>query len=176
MPIGTVIDFAGVNMPAKWLECAGQTVGRVAYAELFGVLGTTYGEGDGETTFNLPDLRDRCTIGESIGGLTDRPSARVMGESGGEETHVLTKPELATHNHGLNDPGHNHTPASGGYFRTLIAGTAAALNGGNTLTKLYDPTTSTNATGVTVQDEGADEPHNNCPPFLVLKKLIYSGV
>ena len=66
---GEVKPFAGATAPAGYLLCAGQTVSRTAYAGLFAVLGTTYGAGDGSTTFSLPDLRDRVVAGhDSMGG------------------------------------------------------------------------------------------------------------
>lgn len=61
---GTVLPFAGTTAPNGWLLCSGQLVSRTTYSTLFGIIGTTYGAGDGSTTFNLPDLR-----GEFIRGL-----------------------------------------------------------------------------------------------------------
>src|SRR5262245_45971339 len=58
-PIGAVIDYAGASAPSKWLLCYGQAVSRTTYAALFDVLSTTYGVGDGSSTFNVPDLRGR---------------------------------------------------------------------------------------------------------------------
>ena len=57
MPVGCVIPFAGAAAPTGWLLCQGQAVSRTTYAQLFSVIGTTYGSGDGSTTFNLPDMR-----------------------------------------------------------------------------------------------------------------------
>ncbi|MBS1646390.1 MAG: tail fiber protein [Bacteroidetes bacterium] len=65
-PAGTVQYFANVTPPDGYLECNGQAVSRTAYAELFAAIGTTYGVGDGSTTFNVPDLR-----GEFIRGYDD---------------------------------------------------------------------------------------------------------
>lgn len=65
-PPGTVAAFAGSNAPAGWLKCAGQAVSRATYGALFAYIGTTYGAGDGSTTFNVPDMR-----GEFVRGLDD---------------------------------------------------------------------------------------------------------
>jgi len=66
---GTVLPFAGASAPTDWLLCYGQAVSRTTYANLFAVIGTTYGAGDGSTTFNVPDLRGRVAAGkENMGG------------------------------------------------------------------------------------------------------------
>ena len=69
VPAGAVMPFAGSTAPAGWLLCFGQAVSRSQYGELFAVLGTSYGVGDGSTTFNLPDLRGRVVAGvDNMGG------------------------------------------------------------------------------------------------------------
>lgn len=81
-PPGTVAAFAGSNAPAGWLKCAGQAVSRATYGALFAYIGTTYGAGDGSTTFNVPDMR-----GEFIRGLDDGRGVdvgRVIGTSQGD--------------------------------------------------------------------------------------------
>lgn len=64
IPAGAYLPFAGSTAPTGWLLCAGQAVSRTTYAALFAVVGTTYGIGDGSTTFNLPDLRGRVIAGK----------------------------------------------------------------------------------------------------------------
>ena len=64
-PTGGIIPFAGQNAPTGYLMCNGQEVSRTEYSYLFDIIGTTYGEGDGSTTFNVPDLRDKFTQGAS---------------------------------------------------------------------------------------------------------------
>jgi len=61
VPPGVVLPFAGTSAPAGFLLCGGQAVSRATYAALFAAIGTTFGAGDGSTTFNLPDLRGRAT-------------------------------------------------------------------------------------------------------------------
>ena len=63
LPIGTQVAFGGSIAPINWLICDGSEVSRTTYADLFSVIGTSYGEGDGSTTFNLPDKRSRTSIG-----------------------------------------------------------------------------------------------------------------
>lgn len=67
-PTGSVLAFAGSTSPAGWLLCDGSAVSRTTYAALFAVIGTTYGTGDGSTTFNLPNLTDKFIQGNSTSG------------------------------------------------------------------------------------------------------------
>ena len=111
LPAGSLMQFAGTNAPTGWLICDGSAISRSTYANLFAVIGTTYGAGNGSTTFNLPDMRGRTPIGVGQGsGLTDRS----LGDSDGEETHILTSSEMPAHNHTFStttDSGgsHSHT-------------------------------------------------------------------
>ena len=66
MPTGSVIPFGGSSAPSGFLLCYGQAVSRTTYATLFGVISTTYGTGDGSSTFNLPDLRGRVVAGQDV--------------------------------------------------------------------------------------------------------------
>lgn len=70
IPTGTLTAYTGTTAPAGWLICDGTAISRSTYSELFAIVGTTYGSGDGSTTFNLPDLRGRVIVGLSPGGAT----------------------------------------------------------------------------------------------------------
>jgi len=103
---GMVIPFAGVAAPSGWLLCDGSAVSQITYAALFTICGTAFNTG-GEPigTFRVPNMISRSIMGYgTTAGLT--PVAR--GEQKGEETHILSVAELATHNHGVTDPGHSH--------------------------------------------------------------------
>ena len=104
LQIGVIIPYAGSTPPDETLlPCDGRSLLRADYAELFGVIGTTYGAADA-THFNIPDLMGRTVIGSGSGsGLTPRSN----GDSGGEETHLLTSGEMPAHSH--SDVGHAHT-------------------------------------------------------------------
>ena len=96
-PIGFIAIWPGDTMPTGWLLCDGSEISRTAYADLFALVGTTYGAGDGVSTFLLPDFRGRTPIGYGLGsGLT---ITHVLAETGGEETAVLTQDQLASHRH-----------------------------------------------------------------------------
>lgn len=107
IPTGTSWAFSGPVAPSGWLLEDGSAVSRVTYSSLFSVIGTTYGPGDGSTTFNLPDSRGRTVIGVGTGTYTGA-TTRTLGANGGEETHVLASTEMPTHSHGVNDPNHSH--------------------------------------------------------------------
>jgi hypothetical protein len=95
VPIGSVFDFAGTSAPTGYLLCFGQAINRTTYAALFAALGTTYGAGDGSTTFNVPDLRGRFTAGrDDMGGagagrLGRNITAVNLGAVGGAEYTVF---------------------------------------------------------------------------------------
>jgi microcystin-dependent protein len=97
---GVLAPYAGSSAPSGWLLCYGQAVSRTTYAALFTVLSTTYGAGDGSTTFNLPDLRGRSVFGkDDMGGSTAARLGSIitgttLGATGGTERHTLTTAQL----------------------------------------------------------------------------------
>lgn len=108
-PIGSVKMYAGASTPSKWLYCDGSAVSRTTYAKLFAVIGTTYGAGNGSTTFNLPDFRGRVPVGMGKGTAADAQT-RSLGYAGGTETVTLTVSQMPSHTHVQNS--HNHTQNS----------------------------------------------------------------
>lgn len=99
MAPGLIYMFGGSVAPSGFLICDGSAISRSTYADLFSAIGTTYGSGDGSTTFNLPDMSGRVPIGVSLD--------IALGDIGGEETHTLLTNELPSHSHGI--PSHGHT-------------------------------------------------------------------
>ena len=89
LPIGSVVQWTSDNFPENWLRCDGREVSRSEYPELFSILGTTYGAGDGSTTFNLPDLRARVPVGKTTGD-TDFNALGKYGGSKYLQNHVHT--------------------------------------------------------------------------------------
>lgn len=87
LPAGSILPWAGATAPVNWLLCDGSAVSRTTYASLFSVVGTTYGAGNGTSTFNLPDLRGRVPVGRD----STQTEFDVLGETGGSKTN--------THNH-----------------------------------------------------------------------------
>lgn len=139
--------WAKDTAPEGWLLCNGAAVSRSTYASLFTAIGTTFGSGDGSTTFNVPDFRGRAPIGVGQGtGLTNR----ALAATGGEEEHDLISDEM---------PAHTHTvPFSTGGGATLsITGTGST-----------EGTTDNETTSST----GSGNGHNNMQPFLAINFII----
>lgn len=108
-PVGILQMFAGSTAPVGWLLCDGSNISRTTYASLFSVIGTTYGVGDGNTTFTLPDCRGRVPMGTGQGsGLTNRP----LGSTAGSENTTLAVANLPSHTHGFTPTGSLNTESS----------------------------------------------------------------
>ena len=161
VPSGAIMDYAGSAAPTGWLMCAGQAISRTAYADLYAAIGTTFGTGDGTTTFNLPDLRGRVSAGkDNMGGtaasrLTSGGSGVVgttLGASGGGETHTLTTSEMPAHSH--TQRGSNAGSGTG----TNYSSTASAGNQINT--------------SMSTAANGGGGAHNNVQPTIILNKII----
>ena len=155
-----------------WLLCDGKAISRTTYATLFALVSTTWGVGDGSTTFNLPDFRGRVPLGGNNASLPNAKNAtyatRNLAATGGEETHVLTTAELPVHTHTLTDPGHFHASNSGA-FQTSTAGADAGTTGTNYRT---EANAASATTGVTIANTGSDAAHENLPPFLVVNFIM----
>lgn len=184
VPVGCLMPYAGAAAPnANWLLAYGQAVSRTTYADLFTALGTTYGSGDGSTTFNLPDMRGRVAAGkDNMGGVSASrltsgitggiTSGTTLGSTGGEESHVLTEDELAVHTHGASTVSgglHSHT-----YVKNTIVNQGTA-GGSNFLGSSANNTTSFDGAHtheVVVDNAGADDPHNTVQPTIILNWII----
>lgn len=184
VPPGVMWDFAGTTAPATWLLCDGTAYSRTTYANLYSALGgssSPWGQGDGSTTFNVPDLRGRVLVGVGTGsGL----SARSLGATGGEENHALSGAEMTSHSHSHNHTATtatesaNHSHANQAVTGTtgstgLLASTTASNNGaiastaGVSASHTHALTTTTDATGA-----GSGAGHNTMQPFAVVTKII----
>jgi microcystin-dependent protein len=175
VPAGASMDFRGTSAPTGWLLEDGSAVSRTTYATLFAVIGTSYGVGNGTTTFNVPDSRGRVNIGSGTGaGL----SARTVVQTGGEETHTLLTGEMPLHTHSVTDPQHTHAgtypkdinalSGTGGYGISGVRGIDSKAENAY-VTPQGIPSAST---GITIQNAGFDGAHNNMQPFLVALKII----
>lgn len=173
--IGTVQMLAG-SPDDGWLVCDGSAVSRATYDRLFAVIGTTFGAGDGSTTFNLPDLRGRVPVGSGQGaGLTNRLLAQTLGE----ETHMLTITEMPSHNHTVSDPGHAHAERVGNgasAWITVGGGVNNTVQNGTSGSATTRITTDSNQTGITINSTGGGAAFNQMQPSLVLNYVIWTGV
>lgn len=158
MPTGSMMMYAGSAAPSNFLLCDASAVSRTTFAALFAVIGTTFGVGNGTTTFNVPDMRGRVAVGVGTGtgggasgtGLPTGGSAlTAVSRAGwkGEETHQLTVPELASHTHNLPYV----TTGSGSIVLDNVSAGASTIN-----------TSST----------GGDTAHNNIQPILGIFFII----
>lgn len=158
VPVGTIAPYGGSNDPAYWLICDGRAISRTAYSELFSVIGTTYGTGDGSTTFNIPDLRGNVAVGAS--------ATYDLGDSGGEDTHILVENELPLIDGQLTWHGQEHGThvyhVQDHFYGTRVA-------------------SQYQTTGATAGAEswadvgykfGGDQPHNNMQPYVVTNYII----
>ena len=145
VPAGTIIDYAVAAIPAGYLPCDGANVSRSTYATLFAAIGTLWGVGDGSTTFGVPDLRRRTTVG--AGGTGTATLGNAVGDTGGAETHTLTIAQM---------PAHTHTISPMGTAATAGAKTNTAAGAG---------TKTTSSTG-------GGTAHNNMQPSAVMRKII----
>lgn len=105
MPIGAGCDYYGSNLPTNFLWADGTAISRTDYSELFAIIGTIYGAGDGSTTFNLPDKRERVTVMKMVGSTQGTTGATMdtLGAKGGEFKHTLSNSELNAHFHDYDD-------------------------------------------------------------------------
>jgi len=108
IPTGTIVPWTDSTIASGFLECNGSAVSRTTYADLFGVIGTTYGAGDGSTTFNVPDLQDNVPVGKSnnkslasTGGANTVTSTGNV--AGSTANATLSTAQLASHSHNLNN-------------------------------------------------------------------------
>lgn len=176
--VGSVTDYAGATAPNGWLLCYGQAISRTTYADLFTAISTTYGIGDGSTTFNLPDIRGRVVAGQDdMGGtsanrLTDLSGGldgNTLGDTGGAETHTLTTAQTEAHYHLLT--------ASGGVAEASTADNylseSRTGSGDAAYTAQGRDTAPDRARSSSV---GGGEAHNNVQPTIILNKIIFTGV
>ena len=191
--IGEVRQFAGLAaaIPSQWFLCAGQAVSRTTYVDLFTVIGTAWGSGDGTTTFNIPDLRGRVIAG--IDNMNGTPANRMtsgvsgisgvtLGASGGSQAvqthdHTLTDP---THNHTLTDPTHAHNEQGSTVLGGTVGpaanahGTVASFAGVNTAAASTGITIAAASTGITIANYGAGNAQN-VQPTAMMNSIIYAG-
>ena len=123
VPVGAVLPFYGSRPPNNWLLCYGQEVSRTEYKDLFDVIGTSSGSGNGSTTFNVPDLKGKVIYGQ---GSTD---ALVTGSTVGETHHTLTVNEMPSHGHDIVDSNNQNSNWRAGKANTDIGWNDASGNG-----------------------------------------------
>jgi microcystin-dependent protein len=192
-PIGTLLPFAGSSAPSGWLIADGSAVSRTTYAALFAVCGTTYGAGNGTTTFNVPNLTNRIPVGS--GGSYSR------GNTGGAASVALLWAEMPVHNHNLSSASvgsagshshggstgfegdHSHGVGNQSTRSDILAGggTTTASNGGGSTGGGggHSHSVSTDSQGGhghslagSTDNAGSGNSHENMPPFVAMPYII----
>lgn len=154
VPTGSVSAFAGSSAPTNWLLCDGSNVSRTTYSDLFAVIGTTFGAGDGSTTFGLPNLKGKVPVGKD----SSQTEFDTLAETGGAKTHTLTAAEQASLPiyYGTPSPADQYRVGAGGALGGYVGpGVSSVNNGFGSLTAL-----------------GGGGAHNNLQPYLVLNFII----
>lgn len=178
-----MVDYAGADAPDGWLLCYGQEISREdPYDRLFETIGTTYGAGNGTSSFLLPDLRGRVAAGKDDMGGTSASrlhpdwagspyntgvNGTILGSAGGEALNQLTVNNLAAHAHG----------ASGAVNMNLTSVEAAnsglVSNGGGFQNRvLINRTNYEWGVAVSTDNAGSNYHHNNTQPTIILNKII----
>lgn len=157
VPIGAFLPYSGVAAPAGYLLCDGTQVSRVTYAALFAAIGSTYGDGDGSSTFHLPDFRGRVLRGVDNGAGNDPDAvsrtAMNLGGNVGDNVGSIQSHEVQSHAHGVNDPGHTHTEFKADGATAAQAGVGSP---GFSQTVPGFPT-GASGTGISIQNTGGSE-------------------
>lgn len=196
-PVGVINQYAGSSAPSGWLICDGTAISRSTYSSLFSVLSTTYGVGDGSTTFNVPDLRTRVPVGKSASG-----TFVTLGATGGVETVTLTSSEsgVPAHSHPntatFAGTSHNHTQDAHGHaYKSVsdlgnnnlqwhntantISGGDGSTGGGATAVVNATATNQAATAGGTVTMTNANNTaanaasaHTNLQPYVVVNYII----
>jgi microcystin-dependent protein len=179
VPTGTIVSYGGLSVPSGWLECNGTAYGRTGgdpgpQAALFTAIGTSWGPGDGSTTFNVPTLARRTLVGRN--GAGTGTLGNVVGNIGGEEAHVQTSAEMANHGH-TNSGTHDHSTTTlngsvvadnvgpGGATFLLIA--ISATVGGAT-----GSATSVNGANISINNNGSSAAANVIQPSAIVMMII----
>ena len=142
---GFIYPLASEVVPEGFLLCDGAAYSRSEYAELFAAIGTMYGNGDGSTTFNVPNLSTRVPVGSGEG--------YELGDIGGEANHTLTVNEMPKHDHVI-----NIYAGSGSYGGGIVTYSGAA-----------------GASQYYSISNGGSQPHNNMQPYTVINYIITTG-
>jgi len=164
LPAGSITLFAGPssNVPTGWLVCDGSAVNRVTYNKLFANIGTTWGAGDGSTTFNLPDLRDRYPVGQGANNVGVTGGSATSSSSG---DHAHTQADIGasgSHTHSI-PQGSDQTSSVGGTATFTVSHQSHTHGGTNS-------NTHTHTTPDT--DSAGTHSHSTTPPFATLVPII----
>ena len=138
IPTGTVVPWTAASVATGFLECDGTAVSRTTYAALFAIVSTTYGVGDGSSTFNLPDLQDNIAMGKSgsksLASTGGANTTTTTGNVGGSTANAtLSTSQLASHSHGgggsSGTNGHHNPNQNQKYYSSTNTGSSGSGSG-----------------------------------------------
>lgn len=163
---GIIHAYAGQTAPEGYLLCDGSKVSRTTYAALYAVIGDWFGDGDGSTTFTLPDFRTRVPV-----GADDRETMFKFSYKGGSKDHQLTVDEIPSHRHKVI------------YWRSNWSETDDVVDGSTYNSCEFANYTDNKIRAVFAHDAakdatktGGDQAHNNMQPYLVVNYIISTGL
>lgn len=165
--LGQIMPIALATIPDNMLLCDGATYLKVDYPNLYAILDSAFIVN--ATSFKVPDLRSRVVIGAGQGSGLSNYNVNAQG---GEEQHVLSVIELAAHAHSLNDPGHTHQQHIGNnvQMKAFVGGGSGTLTpAGAATSSAADMLTGSRTTGITMNNSGSGNGHNNIQPYTALK-------
>ena len=149
LPVGAILPYGSLTPPTGYLVCDGSAVSRTEYANLFSVIGTSFGEGDGTTTFNLPNIDGRGIVGFS----SSDDDFNALGKTGGSKTHTQTVDELARH-------GHSRSVAHGAGVQAVTIASGNTTDAGDVAD--FDA----------IKDTGNSQPMDIMNPYIVACYII----
>lgn len=152
-PAGIIEMYGGDTAPEGYLMCDGSAVSRTTYSDLFEAIGTAYGNGDGSTTFNLPNFKGRNAVGLD----SNDTDFDTLGKTGGEKTHTLTVNEI---------PPHRHGPGAENFYIMRREGETYNYGQGS------DTANTINRYSQYTGYAGGGQPHNIVQPYVVTNYII----
>ena len=153
IPTATIVPWSDSSVPSGFLECNGAAVSRTTYSALFAIIGTTYGAGDGSSTFNVPDLQDNVAVGKSnnkaLGSTGGANTVTSTGNVGGSTANAsLSTPQIASHSHSQGAVGTQANENPGNGQRARRQGNTGSAGGGGGHSHNMSATFSGDATSV----------------------------
>ncbi len=137
VPTGAMLPFGGTSAPSGYVVCDGTAISRTVFADLFAVIGTTWGAGNGTTTFNVPNMARSVAVGS--GGSGSVTLGNSVGNTGGEETHTQTINEMPAHTHTFTTFSTSAAGATSTNVRVNSGSDVTGSTGGGTAFNIMQP-------------------------------------